>query len=529
VKFSSITPFLYLIMFILASNNSKCQHFFCFNGSDYEIYSDIKNTVDGGFALVGGKKDSTGQTVSLFLQTDASGAITKRKTYKHLGYGQYTNSIAEWIRKGFVLGGYNYYNGKEFADFIIIDSTGTIFYDFSYGGPDDQEILAVEQAPDSGYIAVGYTYAYGAGMSDLYIVKVGKLGNTEWINTVGGYYSDGNAPGTSVTSMPDGGFVVVGNTMSFGGQSSDIYMVKLNSDGSLAWTRTFGGPQFDEPSAVVQTSDGGIAVGGKFTPPNNHQDYFISKFSAAGTLLWSKSVDAGGTDILNDMVQTSDKGFIMVGYSDVVAPNSNDGLVVKLDSVGNMEWSSLVGDDVYHEQLKSVVQDKDKNYAMVGNQKHPIFQLIPNCGYFVKIDSTGNGCCVKAHPQCSITPGGTLHPTGGSTSTGGLTYLFATTIAQGGTLLPICAYVNTQEHLMDAETIVFPNPINSSSLLKTQHHLNKATLILENSCGQLIYEVHGLSGYEILLPYNNLPEGIYLLRLIEDNKLIAQKKVLVAN
>lgn len=527
VKFSATAPFLYFLMFFLACNSGMSQHFFCLKGSDYETYSDIKNTKDGGFALVGGLSDSNGQAMSLFILTDASGAEIKRKTFKHLGNGQYTRSVTQWIKKGYALGGYNYYNGMRFADFIILDTAGTIDSNFSFGGSGDQDILAIEQAPDSGLIAVGFTYAYGSGASDVYVIKFGKYGNSEWITTVGGFYNEGNAPGTSVAPLADGGFVVAGNTMSFGGSSSDIYLIKLNADGTLAWTRTFGGPQFDEPSAVVQTFDGGIAIGGVFIPPNNHPDYHLTKFNAAGTMLWSKSVDAGGSEILKDMVQTSDKGFIMAGFSDAYAPNSNDGLVVKLDSLGNIEWSSLVGDDSFNEQPTSIVQDKDNNYAIVGIKKDPIFHWIPHTGYFVKMDSTGHGCCVKGQVQCSITPGSTLHPTGGTTGTGGLNYLFATTSGQTGAFEPICAYVNTQELVKDTETIVFPNPINSSSVLKTQHRFSNATIQIANSCGQLIHEITGLSGDEIVLPYDKLPEGIYLLKLIEANKSAVQKKLMV--
>jgi hypothetical protein len=56
---------------------------------------------------------------------------------------------------------------------------------------------------------------------------------------------------------------VVGETWSFGEGSGDIWVLKLNDDGTVAWQRTYGGDSWDSAYSIQQTSDGGYIVEGK--------------------------------------------------------------------------------------------------------------------------------------------------------------------------------------------------------------------------------------------------------------------------
>jgi len=76
------------------------------------------------------------------------------------------------------------------------------------------------------------------------------------------YGGTGNEEALSITQTTDGGYAVAGYTMSFGAGSLDFLVLKLNSDGSLAWARTFGGTNYDEAFSIIRTTDGGFAVAG---------------------------------------------------------------------------------------------------------------------------------------------------------------------------------------------------------------------------------------------------------------------------
>jgi hypothetical protein len=107
-------------------------------------------------------------------------------------------------------------------------------------------------------LVVGYTTSFGAGGSDVYLIKVDSLGDTLWSRAYGGGDAD---YGYSVQQTTDGGYIVAGYSSSFGA-TDDIYVIKTNSIGETLWSRTYGGSSNDQGYSVQQTTDGGYVVAG---------------------------------------------------------------------------------------------------------------------------------------------------------------------------------------------------------------------------------------------------------------------------
>jgi hypothetical protein len=129
----------------------------------------------------------------------------------------------------------------------------------TYGGIGEELAYSVQQTADGGCVVSGYTESFGAGVSDFYLVKTDSQGDTVWTRTYGGGYAD---YGRSVQQTTDGGYVVAGYTYSFGAGSSDFYIVRTNTQGDTLWTRTYGGSSGDYACSVQQTADGGYVVAG---------------------------------------------------------------------------------------------------------------------------------------------------------------------------------------------------------------------------------------------------------------------------
>jgi hypothetical protein len=184
---------------------------------------------------------------------------------------------------------------------------------------------SVQQTSDGGFIIVGYTASFGAG--DVWLIKTDADGNKLWDRTFGGSMVD---RGYSVQQTSDGGFIIVGWTWSFGAGGPDVWLIKTDADGNKLWDRTFGGSDWDEGYSVQQTSDGGfILVGWTWSFGAGGPDVWLIKTDADGNKLWDRTFGGSMVDRGFSVQQTSDGGFIIVGATTSFGAGDYDVLLIK--------------------------------------------------------------------------------------------------------------------------------------------------------------------------------------------------------
>ena len=255
----------------------------------------------------------------------------------------------------------------------------------TFGGSDYGEAYSVQQTTDLGYIIAGYTSSYGTGSNDVYLIKTNENGDSLWTKTFGG---SGNDKSYSVQQTSDGGYIVTGYTSSYGAGQYDVYLIKTNENGDTLWTKSFGGTATDRAFSVQQTTDDGfIIVGDTESSGAGQYDVWLIKTDVNGDSLWTKTFGGSNYDFARSVKQTTDGGYIIVGYTDLYGTGENYILLIKTDMNGNTLWTKTFGGFNNDYRGYSVQQTIDGGYIVAGYSC--FIAGFPNV-YLIKTDGNGN-------------------------------------------------------------------------------------------------------------------------------------------
>ena len=162
----------------------------------------------------------------------------------------------------------------------------------------------------------------------------------KFAKTYGGSYGDG---AYSVQHTSDGGYIVAGGTYSFGA-GWDVFLIKTDAYGNIQWAKTYGGTREDWAYSVQQTSDGGYIVAGETNSFGAGWDVFLIKTDAYGNVIWAKTYGGTNYDIASSVQQTSDGGYIVAGYTGSFGAGYSDVFLIKTDANGNIGACSIAQD-----------------------------------------------------------------------------------------------------------------------------------------------------------------------------------------
>ena len=215
----------------------------------------------------------------------------------------------------------------------------------------------------------------------------------EWQNTIGGVEGESL---NSIEQTPDGGYILGGWSSSgisydkteLSQGFSDYWVVKVNSVGDIEWQNSIGGSSYDNFYSLHQTSDGGYILGGsslsgisgdKTEACIGDYDYWVLKIDSVGNIEWQNTIGGNDGDRLKTIQQTTDGGYIVGGYSSSgisgdkseASEGADDYWVVKLDINGAIEWQNTIGGSSY-DNLNSIQQCSDGGYVMCGNSESGI-------------------------------------------------------------------------------------------------------------------------------------------------------------
>ncbi len=314
-----------------------------YGGNDDEAADLIYQTSDGGYVVTGYTASFGAGSIDVWvLKLDGNGDIQWQKTYggddedEAVGIQQTTDG-------GYVVAGETRSFGAGAWDVWILklNEDGTVQWQKTYGGKQSDTTSAdpIQQTPDGGYVVAGRTASFGKGGYDVWVLKLDENGAIQWQKTYGGYDYD---EAHSVRQTSDGGYAVAGFTWSFGAGDWDIWILKLDGNGAIQWQKTFGGTESDWTWSVHQTSDGGCVVGGGTESFGaGGDDVWVLKLDQDGTLQWQKTYGGQDDDSAVSIRQTSDGGYVVAGGTESYGAGDRDFWVLKLDEDGNIPGCPL--------------------------------------------------------------------------------------------------------------------------------------------------------------------------------------------
>jgi uncharacterized delta-60 repeat protein len=274
-------------------------------------------------------------------------------------------SIQQTSDGGYIVAGHTQSFGAGYYDLWLLklNSDGTISWHKTYGGAGHDIATSIQQTSDGGYIVAGETRSFGAGGFDFWVLKLNSDGSVAWQKRYGGAKDD---RACSIQQTSDGGYIVAGYTESFGAGGCDFWVLKLNSDGTVSWQRTYGGAFTDYARSIQQTSDGGYIVAGGTFSLNTEGDFWVLKLNSDGTVSWQKRYGGAERDLAFSIQQTSDGGYIVSGWTTSFGANSGDFWVLKLASHGTITWQKRYG-GANDDGASSIQQTSDGGYVVAGS------------------------------------------------------------------------------------------------------------------------------------------------------------------
>lgn len=314
-----------------------------------EEMEDVIVTSAGGYLVTGTMEDYDTDEVHVWLaKYSDDGEIDWQKAYG--GDGIDTGYKArETSDGGFIVAGAteSFSNGSSDIWVFKIDSAGGIEWQKSYGGSGVEQAWSIDITTDGGYIVAGGTSSFGAGGADCLVLKLDANGNIVWQKAFGGSADEAGGGEfeeyvARVFEDGDGNYLVSCITFSFGSGDSDIWVFKLDADGSILWENAYGDEDEDGMWMIREKSDGGYLVPGYFTPTSDYDtDLWAMHLNKDGTIAWQNTYGVSGVwDEALTLGATSDGGALLGGFYEEDNDSDWSLTLVRVDTDGNLQWSS---------------------------------------------------------------------------------------------------------------------------------------------------------------------------------------------
>jgi hypothetical protein len=465
----------------------------------YDYGNSVKQTYDGGFIISGSALTNLPSAIrcAYLIKTDFYGNLVWSKVFGcTIFYVTYGIDAVQTHDGGYIMTAW----GSSAGHLILAktNNAGDSLWCKYYKGMGPTRGYCVRQTPDHGYIVGGLTGDADTTFYSDFLMKMDSTGNILWSKSYGGAQSD---QVNSLELTSDKGFILAGATNSFNAGSSDIYIVKTDSVGDTIWSRRYGGALVDYATSIIQCNDKGYVITGQTNSFGvGLFDVYLIKIDEWGNLLWSKTYGGPGYDYGNCVKQTNDKGYIITGES-----YGLDGeLLIKTDSMGNVSWSKVL----VNTKGLAVETVSDGGFLIAGSSQKPSSDMEV---LLLKTDSLGNSDCGEINVTLQTTiPATQMFLTQTVvTSISSQVYHYPTLYSDWGKDTTLCTSIGIKVMQVTALVNIFPNPATNNLTIETTQ---KATIEIINLQGQIIKTLQTTED-KTQVDVSALAGGVYIIKL----------------
>ncbi|MEM1512563.1 MAG: hypothetical protein QXN15_08415 [Candidatus Jordarchaeales archaeon] len=338
-----------------------------YGNTSEDIAMSVAATPDGGCIVVG-KTNSFGSGDYDFwvLKLDSNGTIQWQKAYGGTGEDVALSVAVAGDGDGYAVAGYTNSLGASSYDFWVLklNSTGGVEWQKSYGGASFDYAYSVTFDSEGKIVVAGYSNSFGSGDYDFCVLKLDPAtGNITWQFRYGASGTDDVARGIAFAGD---GYVVAGYTKSFGASDEDVWVIKLNMDGTLQWQNVYKNPGIDYALSVAVAGDGYVVAGYTNSSGywNGDHDFLFLKLNSTGEVQWVKKYGRPGVEWACSIAVASD-GYILAGHTNSFGAGGEDFLVMKIDQSGTIKWQRTYG-GLKNDKGYSAVVHADGYITVVG-------------------------------------------------------------------------------------------------------------------------------------------------------------------
>lgn len=383
-SFLRLGKMLLLAGLVLLCTRTFAQGWEIYFGGNFEDWGNsIIQTKNQDYIIAGFTEGfGVNNTAVYAVRTDVDGRKIWERTFDegHISRGY---SILETDDEAFLIVGEIINVPQDFQKNVYllkIDNRGELLWSNQYGGADnDIGWRVIPSATDNGYLIVGSTRSSGNGGNDIFVVKVDENGTEQWSHTYG---TVGDDQGKGIVATNDG-YLITGSAFNPASTFADIYLLKIDFNGNVVWAdKFFGSPAFDEGQNIIATADGNFAI-----IATSDSRAFLLKVDPAGNKIWSKTFNTTLGAEAYDLIETPNGDLIFTGFVEIDATNA-DAFLARFDTNGNELWRNIIGRGSHFDSGQSLIQTADKGFAVTGYNS--LFGVLFNDVTFIKTDQNGS-------------------------------------------------------------------------------------------------------------------------------------------